>query len=390
MGHRTVAADVAAVIRTSARPESLFASWLLDSGIQAPDGYFFDWYDLDRGSFHLAYPEITGYGISTLCWLAREARDPDLLERAWAASRWLTDVALDRSTRMVPNRVGSPESERSALYGFDTGMAAAGLFRLSSAKPDTALRDTVVEVCDSLRSRLRGEGGTLWPMLETRSHSPLAHEGKWSTRFSGYQAKTLMVFALRHARSDTTGDEVQDVVRVLETVCAQQDESGAFPSLPGGETHLHPHLYALEGLLVAAETFERRDWLDAVRRGYGYAERLLRMHGYMPTQASSQRVTVPYERVDILAQVLRMGSALTSLGYLDRGHLDEELALAKARLLRLQVDRGQQFGGFLFGSDFTGGRPNHVNSWGSFFAGQALRWYTLAREGQRVDVMELV
>jgi hypothetical protein len=125
-------------------------------------------------------------------------------------------------------------------------------------------------------------------------------------------------------------------------------------------------------------------------RGYLYAERLLASNGCLPTLAHDDHVTAAYERVDVLAQFLRLGCLLVSRGWLSRDRVDGILGGVASRLLDYQVEGTPHDGGFLFGRDADGTAKRHVNSWASFFAGQALHWFSLVGDGAHPDLGELV
>jgi hypothetical protein len=371
----------------AARGLAAFRSWLFRSGIQADRGYFYDWYELDTALPGRPYPEITGYGISTLVWLYRLDRDEDVLERATAAARWLVSQALHPSYDMVFARGAARDAglgSKPYLYAFDTGMAGAGLTRLGAITEEATWTGSVEGIVHALSTRMRRSDGTLWPLLDPRSGRPVTADGAWSGRFSGYQAKTVSFLSLDGRNGDAL---LGDVVR--KTLEGQRD-SGAFPSYADGRVHLHPHFYAVEGLLGSRSAPDLPPVDDAVVRGYLYAERLLAANGCLPTLAHDDHVNAAYERVDVLAQFLRLGSLLVSRGWLSRDRLDGTLGGAASRLLDYQVEGTPHNGGFLFGRDADGTPKPHVNSWGSFFAGQALHWFGLVRDGAHPDLGELV
>ncbi|MGH2477585.1 MAG: hypothetical protein ACRDIL_20215, partial [Candidatus Limnocylindrales bacterium] len=270
------------------------------------------------------------------------------------------------------------------LYAFDTGIAGAGLTRLGAITQEATWTGSLEGIVDALSTRMKRRDGTLWPLLDPRNGRPVTADGAWSCRFSGYQAKTVSFLNLDGRNGDASLGEV-----VRKTLEGQRD-SGAFPAYGDGQAHLHPHFYAVEGLLGGRSVPGLPPVDDAVVRGYLYAERLLAANGYLPTLAHDYRVTVAHERVDALAQFLRLGCLLVSRGWLNRDRLDGILDGAASRLLDYQVEGTPHNGGFLFGTDADGTPKPHVNSWTSFFAGQALHWFSLVRDRAHPDLGELV
>lgn len=370
--------------------------WLLGSGIQSSQGYFYDWHDLAYGRFGLPYPEVTGYGVSTLCWLYERTRNEELLERARHAFLWLDTVALDPHWSLVGARGEDRNGTRSNdqyLYSFDSGIVAAGLVRLSERSPDKRIRYALARISASFCHNLFRPNNTIWPLVDMGTEAPTSIDNKWSHRFSGYQLKALTFLTMLHSKrraQELPQQQAKTVIEIFENVLGYQQRCGAFPAMKNGETHLHPHLYTLEGLVVAAYAYQQPAWLEPVSKGYVYLEQFFAKNGNLPTQALEERITVPYERVDILSQFLRMGSYLVSVGCLDRASLSKTLAKARERLSTYQIPDGTQQGGYLFGQDFEGTIKHHVNACASFVAAQALWWFELAMAGWSIDPTELV
>ena len=380
--------SVEALATRATRGLVAFRGWLLQSGIQSDRGFFYDWYELNTASPGRPYPEITGYGVSTLVWLYRLDKDEDVLARASAAAGWLVSHALHPSYDLVFARGAARDrglGSKPYLYAFDTGMAGAALARLGAITGEATWRGSLEGIAHALSTRMKRSDGTLWPLLDPRSGRPVTGDDAWSSRFSGYQAKTISFLSLDG--SDGPDAPLDDVVR--KTLESQRD-SGAFPAYGDGQAHLHAHFYAVEGLLGSRSVPGLPPVDDAVVRGYLYAERLLAANGFLPTLAHDHHVTAAYERVDGLAQFLRLGCVLVSLGWLGRDRLDRTLDGAASRLLDYQVEGTSHNGGFLFGTDADGTPKPHVNSWGSFFAGQALHWFSLVRDGGHPEPGELV
>ena len=82
-----------------------------------------------------------------------------------------------------------------------------------------------------------------------------------------------------------------------------------------------------------------------------------------------------YFRTDVMAQVLRLGAVLYSLKLLPEEYIPKLNFLRKKLLETQYKDKNSQFGGFLFGYTLDGKKKEHVNSWCSMFALQALEMY---------------
>lgn len=383
---------VAAPRRELCRTASEICDWLLESGIQAPRGYFYAWYDLEERRFVRPYPEITGYGISTLCWLFDLSGDRRLLERAGTAFDFLVEEAIHPAWYLVGTRPLSPpgtDDGPTFLYGFDSGVVAAALERLARRDADRRVARAVDRIADTFLDHLLAEDGTIRPLVDLRAGKPTSGRRSWSQRFSGFQLKSLMFLMLRRA-AERRRDEDLAVLKTMDRVLASQQACGAFPAYGDGETHLHPHLYTLEGLCTGAAVYGETRWLERAAAGYRYLHDFIMEWGYLPTRAYGRTITVGFERADVVAQFLRMGSYLCSVGCLSRHHLDTDLLWARRRLKRYVIDEGPHRGGVLFGRDWDGTVKRHVNCAVTLISAQACHWYRTARNRGPIDPLELV
>lgn len=374
------------------RPAVGLRDWLLSSGIQAPAGHFYAWYDLDRSRFVRPYPEITGYGISTMCWLSDLNGDPGLLERARSAFDFLTEDAIHPVWHLVGTRPLSSLATLAGptyLYGFDSGMVAAGLQRLASRVSDRRFGRAVDRIAGTFVNHLLGADGIVQPLIDLQAGRPTSGPRGWSQRFSGYQLKSLVFLMLRQA-GERRRDEELALRTTVERVLAGQQSCGAFPAGPDGETHLHPHLYTLEALCTGAAVYDEARWLERAAAGYRYLGELLAERSSLPTRARGRMRTVDFERADIVAQFLRVGSYLCSVGCMDRRHLDSDLRWASRRLRRYVIDHGPHRGGVVFGQDWDGTVKRHANCAVTLISAQAFHWYHLAQNRSAIDPLELV
>jgi len=367
-------------------------SWLLESGIQAPEGHFYAWYDLERSAFVRPYPEITGYGISTLCWLFDLTGNPRLVERARRAFDFLEGDAIHPGWGLVgtqPLSILEKLDGPVSLHTFDSGIVATSLERLAMRSSDPQVGKAVERITSTFLNHLLLDDGTLWPLIDFCDGTPTSSTQRWSQSFSGYQLKSLM-FLMLGGTSNGGTDEETTTRRVVERVLAEQQKCGAFPSYPTGETHLHPHLYTLEALSVAAAIHGEERWLERVAAGFKYMERLIAERGCLPTRAQKDRVTVHFERADIVAQFLRLGSYLCSAGCISRRRLDSVLLWTRRRLQQYVIEEGRHRGGVLFGQDGDGTFKQHVNCAATLMSAQACHWYESAQSRVHLDPTELV
>lgn len=334
--------------------------WLLHSGIR-PDrgplaGAFRAWRD---GTWGWAYSEVTGYGITLLCGLAR--RDmPGALDAAVGSGRWLLDQA----------RVGPAFRCRmddgawlGHLCAFDNGMIVPALCHLHRLTGERAWLDAATATADWLAGRLDGDGGMI-PKHDLATGAPVPG-ARWSSRVGPYQAKVALGL-LQVAALAGRPDLADAAARLCRAAARFQRPDGRFVTDPAlGDTYLHAHCYAIEGLmgavalgadpLLAAPADAATRWLATLRTpAHGISRRF------------DGQAAEPVEHSDSTAQALR-------LLVLTGAHPDWIAPLAE-RLLAFQCDDDDpaRRGGFRYALGGDAAAWDNVTAHGTMFAVQAL------------------
>ncbi len=212
-----------------------------------------------------AYPETSGYIISSLIEYGNTRRVPGALEAAQGIARWLGGrINADGG---IPAIRATP----SPSLAFDTGMVLQGLTGLSRAIGDPR--------CAELAHRCAGF------LVETQGS-----DGSWTQDYGSiphaYHARVawpLLDYGLFFANNRAQ----QAACANLAWVIARQRENGMFaqayftPQLPYVNTHSLG--YIVEGLLESFLLTNNRSWLASARKT---ADRLLIIleenHGFLP------------------------------------------------------------------------------------------------------------
>jgi len=338
---------------------NLVKEWILNSGIQNADGGFYAWYDLINKNYSFVYSEITGYGITTLLYMKN-------IEKAKAAANWLIKNAFHKCGGFKTKYFTTEKSFiNNYIYTFDTGMILFGLINLFKATKDTTYLDTSIKVADFL-IRCQKRNGLFYPIYDTKTDSFVENKEKWSTQSGGYHAKTsLAMIELFNVTKKRHYKKCAE--KICNATLKLQGEDGKF--IIGDETHFHPHCYSAEGLLYSGIRFNNKKFITSTVSACEFALDNQLNDGGIPFLFTKGKF-ISYQRSDILAQVLRLGCILLSLGELDKKYI-VNLNNLKNRLCEFQ----HKTGGFLFGTDFDGEPLNHLNSWCSMFAFQALDMY---------------
>ena len=336
-------------------PISAAGEWLIHSGIQEPAGGVARYYRADLGRNLPVSTEITGYAASTYAYLHSVTGQPIYVERALATARFLTRVAWNPDTGVLPFEL----DPAAFTYFFDCGVVVRGLLAAWRATGD----DECISVAAAIGRAMadfRAADGTLHPILMLPSKQPLERDPlRWSRSGGCYQLKSAMAWwDLAEATGDTAFREPYE--KTLET--ALRTWQSFLPGHPDRRQvmdRLHAFLYFLEGLLPCAA-----DPRCAAVLGEG----ILRTACYL------QELAPEFVRSDVYAQLLRIRLYADQAG---AARLDFEAAEAEARAL---AEFQAPCGGFYFGRQGGQWLP-HVNPVSTAFASQALELWCAASSG---------
>ena len=345
---------------TEARANAL--EWLLNSGIRNASGplagAFNAWHD---GTWGWAYSEVTGYGVTLLCGLHVRDACPGALDAALAGARWLTDNA--RVGPAYRCRYESGAGWLDHLCSFDNGMILNGFCNLHRATGDRAWLDAATATADWLLAEMALASGGFVAKRDVEGRVPDL-PGRWSTRTAPYQAKIAQGLA-NLARSTGVARYADAAKALCRWAVEGCDGDGRFVTDPvAGDTYLHAHVYAAEGLLsaasmlgdpaLAAPALPAARWLrTAINPSGGLS---CRFDGHGPDAA---------EQSDSTAQALRL--------LLLTGAAPELVPGLAARLLEFQCRDAdpRRHGGFRYGR--TGDvLTSNVTAHGTLFAVQAI------------------
>ncbi|MAH43278.1 hypothetical protein CL614_06220 [archaeon] len=360
--------------------------WLVNSGIQnisldtRTNGGFNSWYNLDEKKYPYIYSEITGYGITTLLYLYKQTKEEILLDRAKIAADWLINVAMHKSGGVKTrdyledtHEAGMYSFDSEILYSFDIGMVLFGLINLYKVTEIEAYLDNAKKIADFLLTMQRPDG-MFFASYDAKTGKMNDTLGKWSSQSGSYHCKNAMGMIDLH---EVTGDKkyLDSAVAVCDAALKMQEEDGRFVSFRDtGGTHVHPHSYTAEGLIYVGVKTHNKMYMQAAAKAVEWTLMQQLETGGVPSLYVDSKPNIN-ERVDTLAQTLRLGVLVTQYGCMIDDHVIERMAKLKDRLLSLQhLEEGSHKGGFYFGFE-DGNKMNHVNSWCSMFALQALDMY---------------
>lgn len=374
-------------------PALLAAEWLLHSGIQNTSddprvhGGVNAWYDLKTKSYPFLYSEITGYAINALLFFHEILNDPIYLERARLAADWLIRFR-DSKYGLVANRVYHETPNQpyydSWIFTFDQWIIIYGFTNLFQITRDQVYLNAAEEIAKLLIRKTFRDDGSMYPIFNLETGQPEATNDKWSRQSGSFHAKALMALSSLYKLS---GEEnyLRHAAQLAKYALLNQQENGRFITQTNEwSTHLHPHLYSIEGLLSFGLFQNDRTLVKACEKGLEWILNSGEGDGSIYSFFKNDRF-VPFERSDVLAQTLRMGAIL--LEHSDQiRQLNPKLKLVKEKLLSYQEKSGREAGGFLYGQEQDGTTHHHINAWITMFAAQALWLYDhLQTNGPKYD-----
>ena len=333
------------------------ARWLIAGPAQQSDGAHAGavagWTGAD-GGFEYVYPEITGYFLQWLAWMARNCGSQAAYgARAEAALLWLGERWLAGGSRpptriyVDPNR---QDWRNDALFAFDLAMVLRGIGAAAREGLLAVPGSVVNSVCDALAQLIAPDG-----------HFDACHRDgnraclpdRWSTRRGPFLAKAA-------AGILDASEALPDIAANLVEAATRSFDAGldALVLAPHDETH--PFLYAIEGFLARPAD-------------NGFAARLPKIAAHFDALLDrSNRLgrvpeTVPGAgpmRLDIVAQTVRVGLLL---------EVHRRDGISRRRELDRLADTLAQYvrsdGALPFSAD---GHVVQCNVWTAMFAQQAL------------------
>lgn len=326
------------------------ASWILNSGLQARNGGFHSWFDLDANKYAYLYSEITGYGITTLLFLNK-------LKKAELAANWII-----RESMQSCGGVRTGKGEFDNLFTFDTGMVLYGMVNLFKAAKKDEYLNASKKIADFLVHNQR-KNGSMAPIYSPKTNKVIESFDKWSNQSGAYHAKiALGLVDLFEITKDNNYKNA--AIELCEFALTLQDKSGRFiTNIADNTTHVHPHSYAAEGLLYAGVHFRINGFIAAAQKAARWSYENLSDYGINELYNPKTSTFNDFQRSDILAQVLRLG-VIFSL------NLEKTKKLACLLCSYQYKNENKQDGGFLYSRNSL-----HLNSWCTMFALQALEFY---------------
>lgn len=336
--------------------------WFLHSGIQERHGGVARFYRSDAAANAPVSTEITGYAASTLAYLHARTGNPEYLDAAVRAARYLARDAWDAAASTFPFEPGSDRA-----YFFDIGIIVRGLLAVWRATGEEEFRARAEEATFSLAFDFLGEGA-FHPVISLPDKQPLPEEPRWSRKPGCYQLKSALAWR-------EVGDAHALRMFDASVAFALANHAGFLEEETDREKvmdRLHAYCYFLEALLYTAER-------DVLASGIGQVAGRLR------------DIAPLFERSDVNAQLLRVRLMAHHLGMVS---LDESAAREEASRIasfqELSAADPRRRGAFWFGRK-AGQMLPFANPVSTAFCAQALALWDDHQSGRwTFDLQQLI
>jgi len=333
----------------------LAGAWLLNSGIQEPNGGFARYYLADTHENRAISTEITGYAISALLYLYSLTREERYLDAALRAGRFLRRTWNARLC-LFPFEYAEGETGRDGFaYFFDSGIILRGLLRLWRVTGAGEWIEAAQACGRSMRRDFAAGDSEYHPILRLPGKEPTPRSPHWSRMPGCYQLKAALGWLDLH--KDTGESDYLNWYEDLLAASLRTQES-FLPGAAGDAVmdRLHAYCYFLEGILPRVERPEVAAALT---------------DGIAKVAAQTSALGPRFVRSDVCAQLLRLQLLA---GHAGAGAIDRLAALSlveNIEAFQLSSPDLRIHGGFLFAR--RGGQLQpHVNPVSTAFGLQAL------------------
>jgi uncharacterized protein YyaL (SSP411 family) len=293
------------------------------------------------------------------------------LQRARDAAEWLLTRSREPQTGVLRCRFHTSGWEQHAC-AFDNGMCLNGLVNMYRCTGERRYLTAALGLGAWLVDTMQAKDGSLFAKYDVENRTPYSPGGKWSQMSGSFLLKVAI--GLLNLGDASDDPRYTEAARALcEWGATFQEPDGRFRTSPLGDTFLHPHCYAAEGLLVAGMVLREPKWLQAAAQAVAWISPHQLATGGFPAFFEGGEFA-PVQSPEITAQVLRLWLLV---GHDERPPLDAEAAVRRIIASQVLSPQKEVGGGFVAGDAWFRGEPydrtgQHVNSWICMFSLQAL------------------
>lgn len=358
--------------------------WLLNSGIQNSSkkkklfGSINAWYDPKKKKYSFVYSEINGYFLTLMVYLFKITKNKIYIERALKSAKWLINNAQNKNggfkCLFIIDKTSPHIYKENLIYSFDNGVILNGLCSLYKITKKNFLIKSADRCAKWLMYSCVDKNFNVKPIYDIADNKFYDSDKEWSTTSGSYHTKVALGLAnYAIIRNSNLAKKIAN--RICKKSLGYQLKDGRFVSFPfKGGTNAHPHCYSAEGLWSVGNEFRNKDYLISAFKAIKWILSKSNKSGLVPRLFLDNSKLIYNERLDVIAQVLRLNYIFVKVGkknLITKKHLNQLINV----LLSYQVNKKNDkkiHGSFLWGKKSTGEKVYHSNSWVTFFSLQCL------------------
>jgi len=354
-------------------------NWILNSGIVITNeqnensGGVYSFFDHNTQKYGFLYPEITGYSVSTFCFLHQIENEEKYIKLAKTSSDWIIGL-FEKFGGIIQGLDDENDSRKQFAYSFDTAICAKGLLDCYNLTQD----EKYLRFSKNLVKWLEGaisEHGTILPYMELKSKEFKESDEVWYKKWGCLHIKTSIIFAQLY-KITNENNYLEYAQKICNTYTKFQNTDGSFSINENSKTiNLHTMAYALEGLFYVYNITKNEKYLQCVEKGLNWCTNQIADDGSISLWFNSRYKS---KAVYPIAQIIRL-MILYDKFHNKNKYLKNILKL-RSFIVSLQANDNNKKvnGGFFeefYKSMFGWKKREKLNSWGSLFAMQALYWF---------------
>ena len=356
---------------------SNLTNWINSSGLFQEEGEnkggVYSHFDQNKGEFGFLYPEITGYFINVSRFLYTLSEDPKLIERALSSAEWL--IRIYEKHGGIIQGIGTVSSQRNLVYTFDTAVCANAFLDCYLLTKNKNYLEFGKSLSHWIIDKALESDGRLKPYKNLDTNSFEESNTLWYKQKGCLHIKSVIPLLRLYQITDD-----ENFLKKSELICNTYE----YYKKPDGSItlhsnnsliHIHSLCYALEGLLHCYNVTKNKQYLKNCIECLDWCEQKIEKDGSIELWYNSNysHAKTSYHISQLIRLMILVNLASNSNKF--NGSI-ENLSLFLSTLQAKDGD-DRTNGGFyeeyyktLFGWKLR----KKINSWGSFFALQALTW----------------
>ena len=373
-------------------PFELVKSWLLSSGLVLTNsndsnlGGVHSFYDVKNNSYGFLYPEITGYFLSTLRFIYKYDKNESYLKYSVASANWLNRI-FEKYGGIIMG-LGDEVTKQKLAFSFDTAICAKGMIDCYLLTQDEKYLESAKKFVDWIIDGAIEDDGTIKPFKQLDKNKFSESTEVWYKQKGCLHIKVAIPF-LNLYQITKNNDYLNIGKKICNTFVKFQNPDGSFSMHQNGSiVNLHTQCYALEGLIYGYNVTNNEEYLKSCEKAIDWSTKKIEEDGSISLlYGSNVKSKASYP----IAQLIRL---MILVDFVKKNEkYKSSIKKLNSFLVTFQATGydNEVRGGFYeeFYKSFLGWKKrSRLNSWGSMFALQSLKWFEEYKEKDLHEFIE--